>query len=430
MPASVILGGHWGDEGKGKLIDLLADRCSHNVRYSGGANAGHTVLNDQGTFALHQVPSGIFHRDTIAMLSAGVVVDPAALLQEIQGLRERGVVLDRFYVSERAHLVLPYHRLLDAEVEKRRGARALGTTGKGMGPAYADKVSRDGLRIGDMLDTEQFGNRVRESVELANRHLQRLYDATPLDVRETVTQAQEWAQSLRPHICDVEREVRAVLRQGQRVLLEGAQGALLDIDAGSYPFVTSASTGVAGACASAGIPVSEIDSIVVVLHAYMTRVGAGPFPAELEGEAGDYLRSIGKEFGTTTGRARRCGWFDAVASRYSIDNNGATSLALTKLDVLDGLGHVRICVAYELDGKRIDYLPSRAELLERVKPVYEDLPGWKASTQDARRWDDLPLQAQQYIRRIEDLMDVPVSVVSVGPARHQTLVLQDPLAAP
>ncbi len=427
MPASVILGGHWGDEGKGKLIDLLAAQCSHNVRYSGGANAGHTVVNDRGSFALHQVPSGVFHEKTVAMLAGGVVVDPPALLDEIQKLRARGVALDRFYISERAHLVLPYHRLLDAEREQRRGVRALGTTGKGMGPAYADKASRDGLRIGDMLDPDTFAVKVQQSVELANQQLQHLYNATPLPVEQTVSEARTWAEALRPHICDVERELRDVLRRGRRVLLEGAQGALLDIDAGSYPFVTSASTGVAGACGSAGIPVAQVDSIVVVLHAYMTRVGAGPFPAELEGEAGQYLRTVGKEFGTTTGRARRCGWFDAVASRYSIDVNGATSLALTKLDVLDSLGHIRICVAYELDGKRIDYLPSRAEQLERVTPIYEDLPGWKTSTEDARSWDDLPPAAQGYVRRVEELMETPVSVVSVGPARHQTLVLRDPL---
>lgn len=433
MPAAVILGGHWGDEGKGKIIDLLAERFSYNVRYAGGANAGHTVVNEHGRFSLHQVPSGIFRSGVVPMLGAGVVVDPAALLDELVALRSRGVSVDgfleRFHVSERAHLVMPYHKLLDACAEELRGPDRIGTTGKGIGPAYADKAARDGVRAGDLLDRDRLSDLVRHRVGIANRQLETIHNAPPIEVEHAVAQSREWSDGLGPMVCDVEREVRQALRRSQWVLLEGAQGALLDIDSGSYPYVTSSSTGVAGACASLGIPVSEVAAIVMAVHAYMTRVGEGPFPTELDGEAGYYLRTVGKEFGTTTGRPRRCGWFDAVATRHSLDTNGATSLAVTKLDVLDNLGHIRICVAYEMDGKRIEYLPARADLLARVTPVYEDMPGWKTSTEDACTWGDLPRSAQEYIRRIEELMGVPVSIISVGPARHQTLMLRDPLAA-
>lgn len=427
MPAAVILGGHWGDEGKGKVIDLLAGRCAYNVRYSGGSNAGHTVVNERGTFAFHQVPCGIFHPGVTPMLAAGVVLDPEALLAELAELEQRGVRPDRLYVSERAHLVMPYHRLLDGHLEAQRQDLRLGTTGKGIGPAYADKVSRDGLRAGDMLDPDRFVQLVRRRAEIANQFITAVFGGEPIDVEGLARQSAEWAVQIAPMVCDVEREIRAALSQGQIIMLEGAQGALLDIDAGSYPFVTSSSSGVAGACASLGIPVREVGPIVVALHAYMTRVGEGPFPTELEGEAGQYLLRVGNEFGTTTGRPRRCGWFDAVASRYALDVNGATSLAVTKLDVLDHLGHIRICVAYEIDGKRVSHLPSRADVLARARPVYEDLPGWKQSTQNARTWEDLPPAAQRYIRRIEELMGAPVSIVAVGPARDQTLVLRDPL---
>ncbi|MDP9383025.1 MAG: adenylosuccinate synthase [Chloroflexota bacterium] len=428
MPATVILGGHWGDEGKGKVIDLLAANCSYNVRYSGGANAGHTVVNEHGSFALHQVPSGVFHPGVVPMLAAGVVVDPQALLEEIATLRAQGVSLDRLHVSERAHLVMPYHKALDTAMEARRGERRLGTTGKGIGPAYSDKAARDGLRVGDMLDRKRFAELVRQSVEAANRQLVALYGAEPVDAEHVLDQSEEWARQLGPYICDVERELRYGLSRGQMVLLEGAQGALLDIDAGSYPYVTSSSTGVAGACASAGIPVQSVGPVVAALHAYMTRVGEGPFPTEQENGIGEHLRVVGKEFGTTTGRARRCGWFDAAASRYIVDLNGVTSLAITKLDILDGLDPLKLCVGYEIDGKIIDYVPARPELLFRAEPVYEELPGWQGRTTPARTWEELPDGARAYVRRIEELMGVPVSIISVGPARDETIILRDPLS--
>lgn len=428
MTATVVLGGHWGDEGKGKVIDLLADRFDFNVRYGGGANAGHTVVNGLGSFALHQVPSGVFHPGVTAMLSSGVVVDPAALIEEISELERRGIDLSKFYISERAHLVMPYHRVLDQEMERSRGSYRLGTTGKGMGPTYADKAAREGLRVGDMLNAGLFAKKVGRSLEFANLRLTQMYGAEPLDGRELLRQSCEWAATLAPRISDVERTLRIALKDGKSVVLEGAQGALLDIDAGSYPFVTSSSTGAAGACASAGIPPSQVSSVITVMHAYMTRVGAGPFPTELHDETAEHIRRQGQEFGTTTGRPRRCGWFDAVASKYVVDLNGASSLVLTKLDVLDGLDTIRICVGYNVDGQRIDYFPPSADALFKAEPVYEDLPGWRTPTRDAQGWEDLPEEARVYVRRLEELLEVEVSLLSVGPARHQTFTLRDPLA--
>lgn len=427
MPATVILGGHWGDEGKGKVIDLLADRFGYNVRYSGGANAGHTVVNERGKFALHQVPSGIFHDGVVTMLSAGVVVDPEALLREMVELEERGVELNRFHLSERAHLVLPYHRVLDVQAERCRSEGQLGTTGKGIGPAYADKAARDGLRVGDMLDPDTFTTLLRRGVEAANVKLTCLYDADPLDSLDLLDRSREWAAQLAPRICDVERELRSALQGGRSILLEGAQGALLDLDHGSYPYVTSSSTGAAGACASAGLPPTSVESVVAVLHSYMTRVGAGPFPTELHDETGERIRTAGNEFGTTTGRPRRCGWFDVVASRYVMELNDVSSVALTKLDVLDGLETVKVCVGYRVNGREIEHFPSRAADLSKAEPVYEELRGWSDTISEARTWEELPPQAQQYVHRIGELLQAPVSIVSVGPARAQTVILSDPL---
>ncbi len=426
MPATVILGGHWGDEGKGKVIDLLAPDFEYNVRYSGGANAGHTVVNEHGSFALHQVPSGVLHGGLTAMLAAGTVVDPRALLAEMDELRQRGVSFDRFYISERAHLVLPYHYALDVAMEQYRAGARIGTTGKGIGPAYADKASRDGLRVGDLLDKSRFVHLLEGAVASANRRLAS-YGAEPVDRSSLVEESLEWAEHLRPYICDVERDLRRAHAAGRSILLEGAQGALLDLDSGSYPFVTSSSTGAAGACVSAGLPPSAVTKVISVMHAYMTRVGAGPFPTEANDAAGEHIRTKGNEFGTTTGRARRCGWFDAVASRYAVEVNGVSSLALTKLDVLDGLETVKLCVGYEVKGKRLESPPPSVHVLGQAQPVYEEVAGWETPTAGAGSWEELPKQAQAYVRRIEELMGVPAGIISVGPARSQTIVLSDVL---
>lgn len=429
MSVAVILGGHWGDEGKGKVVDLLADRFEYNVRYGGGANAGHTVVNELGSFALHQVPSGIFHPGVRAVLASGVVVDPTALIEEVAELEGRGVDLSSFYISERAHLVMPYHRALDLAQERMRLGARIGTTGKGMGPAYTDKAAREGLRVGDLLDPASFLEKVRRNAELACARLERVYNAQAPDCAEMLEQVSRWPEALGPRIRDVEHELRTAWHRGSPILLEGAQGALLDLDVGTYPYVTSSQTGAAGALASAGLPPGAVGPVVAVMHAYMTRVGEGPFPTELHDEVGDSIRSAGSEFGTTTGRPRRCGWFDAVASRYAVEVNGATSLALTKLDVLDGLDPVRICVGYRIGGRCTDVFPARAEELAAAEPVYEDLPGWTGPTSGARSWEDLPPGARRYVRRIEELMGAPASIISVGPARGQTFALRDPLEA-
>lgn len=428
MTVAVILGGHWGDEGKGKIVDILAGKFDINARYSGGANAGHTVINSLGSFALHQVPSGVFHSNITAILTAGVVIDPDALIEEMRILEDRGVDMSRLYISERAQIVMPHHQMLDKAMERLRGDSMLGTTGKGIGPAYSDKAAREGLRIGDMLDPDMFIAKVRRSAELANGRLIHLYNSEPIDCESLVEHCQRWIAFFTPRIIDAEREIRAALKQGKSLLLEGAQGALLDIDAGSYPFVTSSSTGVAGACASSGIPAYCIDAVVAVMKAYMTRVGAGPFPTELMDETGDFIMRRGNEFGTTTGRQRRCGWFDAVASKYSAELNGVTALMITKLDVLDSLETVRVCTGYSVGGEQLDYFPSRADLLFKAEPMYENLPGWKQSTREARSWEDLPRNAQAYLRRIEELVEVPIAVLSVGPVRDETFVMSDPLA--
>ncbi len=360
------------------------------------------------------------------MLAAGTVVDPRALLAEMDELRRRGVSFDRFYISERAHLVLPYHYALDVAMEQYRAGARIGTTGKGIGPAYADKASRDGLRVGDLLDKRRFLSLLEGAVDGANRRLAS-YGAEPVDRSSLVEESQEWAERLRPSICDVERDLRRAHAAGRSILLEGAQGALLDLDSGSYPFVTSSSTGAAGACVSTGLPPSAVTKVISVMHAYMTRVGAGPFPTEANDAAGEHIRTKGNEFGTTTGRARRCGWFDAVASRYAVEVNGVSALALTKLDVLDGLETVKLCVGYEVEGKRLESPPPSAHVLGRAKPVYEKVPGWATPTADAGSWEELPEQAQAYVRRIEAMMGVPAGIVSVGPARSQTIVLSDVL---
>ena len=427
MPAVVVVGGHWGDEGKGKIIDLLAGRFTYNVRYSGGANAGHTVVNHLGKFALHQIPSGVFHSGVKAMIGAGVVLNPATLIEEIDSIKSRGINLSNLHVSERAHLVMPYHLAIDKARDNCRGDRRIGTTGKGIGPAYTDKAARDGIRAGDMLDKDYFLSQVRANALIANQYLECVLNSPAIDVEELVFQASEWCAALSPMICDTEDLIRLALRRGEWVVLEGAQGTLLDLDCGSYPYVTSSLTTSSGACAYLGIPPKDISHVVVVMHAYMTRVGEGPFPTELNDEYGDYIRERGHEFGTTTGRPRRCGWFDAIASKYAAEINGATTIAITKLDVLDGLDKIRICVGYEYRGERISHFPARSQVLAECVPVYEELDGWETSTSEAKSWEELPEKAQDYVRRIEELLEVPVSIISVGPARNQTIVVKDPL---
>ena len=422
MPAYAVIGGQWGDEGKGKIIDYLARDASAVARYSGGNNAGHTVINDAGTFKLHLVPSGICWPHVTNIIGNGVVVDPDVLLGEIN---ELNLTPEKLVVSDRAHLILPYHVELDKLEEARRGNDAIGTTGRGVGPAYLDKVNRTGLRAGELLDPEDLATRLPAIVEFKNEVLTKIYGADPVDIEDIFKASRRWATELGPYIKPAEYFVAEVLESGENLILEGAQGALLDLDHGSYPYVTSSNPTVGGALSGVGIGPRAFAGVAGVFKAYTTRVGAGPFPTELLDEVGEKIRTIGKEVGTTTGRARRVGWFDGVAGRYSAKINGFDALIITKLDILDGFDTVKVCVAYEIDGERTENFPIDSSLLARSKPIYEELPGWSGSTAGITRPEDIPANATTYIRFIEDVLGVKASIISSGPRREETVVLKD-----
>ncbi len=428
MPAVVAIGGQWGDEGKGRVVDLLARHASIVVRYSAGNNAGHTIVNDKGKFALHLIPAGIFYPDKTAIIGNGLVIDPQALIDEITMLETRGVSTERLRVSDRAHLVMPWHPIIDQQEEQFRGKSAVGTTGKGVGPAFSDKVGRWGIRMSELADAEGFMSRLRLVLDYKNEMLTRLYGVEPLDFDHVYeTYREHWAR-LAPYVTDTSLICHEALRRGDRILLEGAQGSLLDLDAGTYDYVTSSvpTSMAGGAAVGAGIAPRDIDRVVGVYKAYQTRVGNGPMPTELFGREGDRLRDAGQEYGTTTGRPRRCGWFDSVAGRYTIRLNGCHSISLTRLDVLDRFEMLKVCVAYNINGRRVDEFPSSRLALEAAEPIYEELPGWEANTSDCRRFDDLPNNAQRYVRRIEELIGAPAALVSVGPERDQAIIV-DPI---
>ncbi|MBT3943407.1 MAG: adenylosuccinate synthase [Chloroflexi bacterium] len=432
MPAYAVIGGQWGDEGKGKIIDFLAQNASAIARYSGGNNAGHTVINDLGTFKLHLIPSGICWPHTTSIIGNGVVVDPDVLLGEISDVNQQlsevsDLTLDpqNLVVSDRAHLIMPYHINLDLLEEKRRGNDAIGTTGRGVGPAYLDKVNRTGLRAGELLDPEDLASRLPGIVEFKNEVLTKIYGAEPVKLDDIFEATLRWATELGPYIKPAEYFVAEALESGENLILEGAQGALLDLDHGSYPYVTSSNPTVGGALSGLGIGPRVFAGVSGVFKAYTTRVGAGPFPTELDDEVGEKIRTIGKEVGTTTGRPRRVGWFDGVAGRYSAKVNGFDSLIITKLDILDGFDTVKVCVAYELDGVRTENFPIDSSLLARSKPIYEELPGWSGSTAGITRPEDIPANAMAYVRFIEDVLGVKASIISSGPKREETVVLND-----
>jgi len=418
MPATVLVGAQWGDEGKGKIIDFLAEESDFVVRYQGGNNAGHTVKIGGEKYVLHLVPSGILHERPVCVIGNGVVVDPAAFLEEVSALELRGVRIDgRLLVSDRAHLIFPYHRALDEAAEAARGSDGkLGTTRRGIGPAYSDKAARHGLRAGDMLDPD-FPQRLRQKVEEANRLLKAL-GRDGLDAGLLAEQGRELAARMAPFITDTISLLHEALAGGRRVLLEGAQGTLLDIDFGTYPYVTSSNATAGGACTGTGIPPASIDRVIGVVKAYTTRVGEGPFPTELKDSTGRMLGETGQEFGATTGRPRRCGWFDAVVARYAAMVNGIDRWAVTKLDVLDSIETIRIATAYRCGGRTHTAMPASVRLLEIAEPIYEEMPGWRQPTSGARRWQDLPQRARAYISRICELTGVKVGMVSVGPARE------------
>lgn len=424
MSVIAIIGGQWGDEGKGKIVDLLAEKAHLVARFSGGTNAGHTVINPYGEFRMRLVPSGIFHPEVTCIIGNGVVIDPAVLLEEVEALQKRGVKTSKLSVSERAHLIMPYHLILDELEEKSRGAKALGTTRKGVGPAYVDKVARQGIRAADLLDKETLFQRLRPVLENKNALLTKVYGVPPFSLEEIYQQYSQYGDRLAPFIQETEPLLEQALGRGEMILLEGAQGTLLDMDFGTYPYVTSSSCIAGGACIGLGLSPIKIDRIIGVFKSYTTRVGGGPMPTELKDETGELIRQRAKEFGTTTGRPRRCGWFDAVAGRFSARVNSYTGIALTRLDILDVLPSLKICVAYEANGKRLDTFPTSSAILEKCQPQYEELPGWQIPTTGLRRFEELPPAAQQYVRRLEQLLDCPVDLISVGAKREQTILVR------
>ena len=425
MPAYAVLGAQWGDEGKGKIIDYLSRDAHIVARFSGGNNAGHTVWNESGEFSLHLVPSGIFCPHTLCVIGNGAVIDPDVLLEELEGLRRRGIDIEgRVMVSERTHIIMPYHVILDGLAEAARSDGALGTTKKGIGPTYSDKAARTGIRAADLLDLESLLPRLEGIVEHNNAVITHVYGGSPVSLEEVFEKCRHWASQLAPIVGPVELTVHEALEKSQNVLLEGAQGSLLDLDHGTYPFVTSSNPTIGGACVGLGIYPRQITGTVGVFKAYCTRVGAGPFPTELRDETGDTIRELAQEFGVTTGRPRRVGWFDAVAARYSEQVNGFTSAVLTRLDVLDGFDSVKICTAYELDGEVVDRFPGGIAALERSKPIYEEHPGWDSPTASVTRLQDLPGEARSYVDRLQELIGCPIDIISTGPNRHETVAVR------
>ncbi len=425
MPLDILVGAQWGDEGKGRMVDLLAAEADFVARYCGGDNAGHTVNVGSQTFKLHLIPSGVIHPHTIGIIGNGMVINPQVLFEEINMLEQAGVFIDpsRLEISFAAHLITPAHLALDQAIENQRGAARLGTTLRGIGPAYTDKVSRQGLRVGWMLNPDSFIEELSRHLEITNRLLTRLYDAPPVEIPPIVTAYRKFAAALSPYIKDTSATLNRAIRQGKHVLAEGAQGTLLDLDHGTYPFVTSSSTTAAGALSGLGLGLGCESRVIGVAKAFQTRVGSGPFPTEVEGVVAEHLRGTGEnpwdEYGTTTGRPRRVGWLDLVLLRYAVRVNGLTELVLTKLDILSGLPGVNLCVAYRLEDHVYQDLPLGPGGLGTFQPVYEELPGWQEDIGDIRSWEDLPDQACDYILRIEELIGIPVRMVSVGPEREQ-----------
>ncbi len=427
MPAIVLVGAQWGDEGKGKATDLLGDRVDYVVRYQGGNNAGHTVVIGDKKFALHLLPSGILTPGCIPVIGNGVVIDLEVLFREIDGLIEKGVDVSRLKVSANAHIITPYHVTIDKVSERFLGKRAIGTTGRGIGPTYSDKIGRLGIRVQDLFDPSILMQKIEGALAQKNELLVKVYNRASVKAEDVVEELLSYAERLRPMVSDTSLELNQALDAGKTVLLEGGQGTLLDVDHGTYPFVTSSSPIAGGATIGAGIGPTRISGVIGILKAYTTRVGSGPFPTELFDEWGEFLREKGFEFGTTTGRTRRCGWFDAPVARYATRINGLTDIFLTKLDVLTGIKEIPVCVAYEVDGKRVDEVPVSQTDFHHAKPIYETFAGWDEDITGAKTFEDLPKNAQDYVRALERLSGTRISAIGVGPDRNATIVLHDML---
>jgi adenylosuccinate synthase len=426
MPVQIIVGAQWGDEGKGKIVDHLSENANIVARYQGGANAGHTVIippnkgKKEKEFVLHLIPSGIFHTNVTCVIGNGVVLDPVALMTEIQQLKEAGIrVKGRLLISHNAHLIMPYHKMLDAARE--RGVEKIGTTGRGIGPAYNDKYMRTGIRVVDLLNRDVLCKKLRRNIEANNEMLNKLYQSQSLDVEAIINEYQEFDRKFDEYITDTSEYLNNALRKNKRILAEGAQGALLDVDHGTYPFVTSSNPTSGGACTGLGIPPTSINSIIGIVKAYSTRVGNGPFPTELKNEIGEQLRTTGGEFGATTGRPRRCGWLDVVSLKYSIRVNGIQKIVITKLDVLDEFKEIKVCTGFKVGGKTLRHYPTDSQTLDAVEPVYKTFKGWQAKTSDIRNYRKLPKEAKQYIEAIGEMLETNIWMVSVGARRDQTL---------
>jgi adenylosuccinate synthase len=422
MPAIVLVGAQWGDEGKGKATDLLGDTVDYVVRYQGGNNAGHTVVIGSEKYALHLLPSGILSPNVVPVIGNGVVIDPAVLLEEIRGLDARGINTSKLVISTNAHLITPYHRTIDKVSERFLGKSKIGTTGRGIGPAYADKISRIGIRVQDLFDRSILEQKLEGALNDKNQVLTKVFNRKNMAVSEILEEYLAYAEILRPYIADTSLLLDKALKAGKTVLLEGSQGTLLDVDHGTYPFVTSSNPTAGGACTGSGIGPKAITRVIGIVKAYTTRVGSGPFPTELLDDDGDKLRTIGHEYGTTTGRNRRCGWYDAPIARYAVRINGLTDFFLTKLDVLTGWEKIPVCVAYDVDGTRHDELPASQTDFHHAKPIYEYLPGWKEDISKARSVSDLPKNAQDYVKYLEEISGAPMSAIGVGPGRDETIM--------
>jgi adenylosuccinate synthase len=428
MVAVVLLGAQWGDEGKGKATDLLGDKVKYVVRYQGGNNAGHTVVIGKEKYALHLLPSGILTPSCIPVIGNGVVIDPAVLLEEIRGLNERGVDTSKLRISTNAHLITPYHRTIDKVTERFLGKSKIGTTGRGIGPSYADKINRIGIRVQDLFDEPILRKKLEGALRDKNQVLIKVFNRKGIEVEEVLAEYLGYAEALRPYIVDTSLLLNEALDHGEVVLLEGSQGTLLDVDHGTYPFVTSSNPTAGGASTGSGIGPTKINRVIGIVKAYTTRVGSGPFPTELFDEDGEKLRRIGGEFGTTTGRSRRTGWYDALIARYAVRINGLTDFFLTKLDVLTGWEKIPVCVAYEIDGTRVEELPASQTEFHHAKPVYEYLPGWSENIAGARSLNDLPKNAREYVKFLEEISGAPMSAIGVGPGREETIVVRDLIA--
>lgn len=425
MSAVVVIGTQWGDEGKGKIVDYLAEKADVVVRYQGGNNAGHTVVVDGTEFKLHLLPSGILYKEKTCVVGNGVVIDPSVMIKELKGMKDKGIDTSGLRISNRAHVIMPYHRLLDEVEEDYRGDHKIGTTKRGIGPCYMDKNARSGIRMVDLLDEEDFNAKLERNLEAKNHLLQAVYGVEGFDFETVKKEYLAYAEELRPYVTDSVVVLNDAIKEGKKVLFEGAQATLLDLDHGTYPYVTSSHPVAGGACIGAGVGPTKINKVIGVVKAYTTRVGEGPFPTELHDETGDLIRDRGHEYGTTTGRPRRCGWLDAAIVRYAGLVSGIDYMAITRLDILDGLKTLKICVGYKYKGEILKEFPASLKVLAEVEPVYEELPGWEETTSAIRSYDKLPVNARRYVERLSEVAGIKLGIVSVGPQRDQTIIMHE-----